>query len=568
MNKYQKVTATWALATAALAGCSSSPSGDPASANSNIVASDYMVNPSTANVDTNGDGILDGILLDVTGDGVGDYAVIDTNGDGIGDTVLSPNPNTGRFDDGAVIEPNPQNNGGAGPVITPGGAGTGGAGPTGGGAGPTGGGAGPTNGGAGPMPNAGAGGDMSGAGAGGSAGAAGSAGMGGSAGGGNVTPPDGEIPTNYPRGNSTGCGKALPAGQVERERFRTDVATTTPDAAWLEEFNADPNEYQDRNFSVKVPAFYDPNMPYTVNIIGGGCGGDGQGYGGQAAWPDNNDSTVIHVHPNYKGGCYEDDGANNPEEAFFDVFWPMILDRYCVDTQRVFITGYSSGAWNAITLGCSRSAHIRGHGSATGGLRERRSDCQGPAAAIFASDVLDTTNPTHDVVEGTTCTGASDPMGALADGCYRGQQICTGSRAVDNSGCVNEGTGLALARALERNGCVGTETVPWGGTVDDIPIEQGGVYRYVTFINEGDPGDPIAQEFLDAVSDWFPVAADGRNTIPACHKFVGCPAEFPVVWCDTYDNGHGGKDPIVSQPADDGLTGYQRFFEQDTPRYE
>jgi glyoxylase-like metal-dependent hydrolase (beta-lactamase superfamily II) len=58
------------------------------------------------------------------------------------------------------------------------------------------------------------------------------------------------------------------------------------------------------------------------------------------------------------------------------------------------------------------------------------------------------------------------------------------------------------------------------------------------------------------------------NTIPACHKYTGCPLEFPVVWCETYDNGHGGKEPIVTQGSDDGIGGYQRFFEQDVPRYQ
>jgi hypothetical protein len=404
---------------------------------------------------------------------------------------------------------------------------------------------------AGPSASAGA------SGTGGGSGTAGAAGNAGASGSGN--PPIGVVPPDYARGMSPGCGKPLPADQEPRTRYRTDIATTMVDQAWLTEFDADADEYMNRNYSVKVPLDYDPSKPYTVNIIGGGCGGDGQGWGGQAAWPDNDTSPVIHVHPNYKGGCYQDDGANNPEEAFFDVWFPQILDRYCIDQQRVFMTGYSSGAWNAITHGCSRSKFIRAHGQSLGGLRERRSECQGPVAAIFAADVLDRGNPVHDTDEGTPCTGTE------AEGCYRGEKICTGSRAVPDSGCVNEGIALALRRVLERNGCVGTEREPWGGTVGNAP---GAPYRYVTFINDGlKPGDPVPQDKLDSVKDWFPVAADGTNTIPACHKYTGCPAEFPVVWCETYDNGHGGKERIVSDNSDDGLSGYRRFFEQDVKPY-
>ena len=153
------------------------------------------------------------------------------------------------------------------------------------------------------------------AGASGTGGGAGTAGSGNAGASGSGNPPAGVVPPDYARGMSAGCGKPLPDGQEPRARFRTDIATTMVDQAWLTEFDEDASQYMDRNYSVKVPLDYDPGKPYTVNIIGGGCGGDGQGYGGQPAWPDNDQSTVIHVHPNYKGGCYQDDGANNPEEA-------------------------------------------------------------------------------------------------------------------------------------------------------------------------------------------------------------------------------------------------------------
>jgi len=392
----------------------------------------------------------------------------------------------------------------------------------------------------------------------GTAGNTSTAGSTGAAGSGN--PPVGVVPADYVRGNSPGCGKPLPDGQAPRARFRTDIASTMADQAWLTEFNADAAEYQNRNYSVKVPLDYDPNKPYILNIIGGGCGGDGQGYGGQAAWPDNDSSQVIHVHPNYKGGCYKDDGKNNPEEAFFDVWFPQVMDRYCIDRERVFMTGYSSGAWNAITHACSRSKFIRGHGQSVGGLRERRSECQGPVAAFFAVDVLDGSNPIHDTDDKVACTGTE------AEGCFRGETICKGSRAIKDSGCVDEGSAKALERALERNGCVGDAREPWGGTVGGV---AGAPYRYVTFINDGlKPGDVVPQAKLDSVKAWFPVAADGKNTIPACHKYTGCPVEFPVVWCTSYDNGHGGKDKITTDPADDGLSGYRRFFENEVPRYK
>src|SRR5260370_27269667 len=47
-----------------------------------------------------------------------------------------------------------------------------------------------------------------------------------------------------------------------------------------------------------------------------------------------------------------------------------IEKNYCIDKGKVFIGGYSSGAWEAITLGLARGGTVvRGISTAAGGLR-------------------------------------------------------------------------------------------------------------------------------------------------------------------------------------------------------
>lgn len=382
------------------------------------------------------------------------------------------------------------------------------------------------------------------------------------------------VPAEYPRGRSPGCGKEPPHAP-ESDPGYTYMMDTTPNTDWIAEFKGESpediaegeDEYRDRKYRVRTPAGYDKNVPYTVSIMGGGCGGNNESWGGLSPWRRDSESNVIHVHPAYKDGCYLDDGIGNPEVVFMDAWWDEFINNYCVDMERVFITGFSSGSWESQTIGCGFPGIIRGMGSASGGLRERRPECAGPVATIKAADASDTNNPIHDTVENSTCTGGE------ADGCWMGKVICTGSYATrddfpdtDPQSCVDEGSALGRDLMLEMNGCIGTETEPWGGTIDDVPLASGGIYRYPTFMHT-DPGETVPQADIDAVKPYFDVPADGKNNLPACHKYTGCPAEFPVVWCMTYDDEHSPLSRISEAQGDDGRSGFQRFFEDDVVRY-
>jgi poly(3-hydroxybutyrate) depolymerase len=96
--------------------------------------------------------------------------------------------------------------------------------------------------------------------------------------------------------------------------------------------------------------------------------------------------------------------------------------QFCVDKGKVFVGGYSSGAWEAYTLGFARGGVVRGISTAAGGLRpDRPPGSNVPMAALLLTGGNDTTNP------------ATGPTGSDA----------------------------AMNLILQINGCKGTDTVPW-----------------------------------------------------------------------------------------------------------
>ncbi len=134
-----------------------------------------------------------------------------------------------------------------------------------------------------------------------------------------------------------------------------------------------PYTWTHRNYFVRLPANYDPSKAYPVSMGGGGCGGDALSgnNGGLTALPNGQDEAIqIGLSYVYSGGaCFEDDYVNTPDLPYFDAVLKEVESHYCVDTGKIFVDGFSSGAWETFMLGCARAGVIRGIGTAAGGLR-------------------------------------------------------------------------------------------------------------------------------------------------------------------------------------------------------
>jgi hypothetical protein len=226
----------------------------------------------------------------------------------------------------------------------------------------------------------------------------------------------------------------------------------------------------DRDFTIQLPANYDPDVPSPVFFGADGCGPQPPLKGAGFSVPGENDA--IKVGLQQVDTCFADGGqqcahdiknvaacVNGPELPYFLAVQRWVEANFCVDLGTEFIGGGSSGAWEAFLLGCASADTLRGFYSLAGGKREHRWPCNGPVAAFMIVTDVDTLNP-------------------------------VGPLATINTGLDSFGAAPARDEVLMRNGCVGTAHEPY---------------------------DP---------------------KFPACVRYTGCPAAYPVVWCEFAGGSH------------------------------
>jgi poly(3-hydroxybutyrate) depolymerase len=247
---------------------------------------------------------------------------------------------------------------------------------------------------------------------GGSAGASGTAGRAGTAGntgaGGSATDAGS---TTTDGGTSTGCGKVP---EIVTDEFVLQHLTTTIDTTT--------NQQGDRSYWVQLPPDYNPDTPYRVIYLGTGCNGTGK-----SSYPfdtvDDGQAILVGLNTLQAQGttkardCFDDQVANSIEYPFFSALHKRIESDFCVDPQRQFWAGYSSGSWMANMMGCAFSDVLRAVGGVSGGLPELP-PCKGPIAQMFIHDMMDPGN-------------------------------------------IFSGSLNALARVLAINQCTGTDTAPY-----------------------------------------------------------------------------------------------------------
>ncbi len=194
-------------------------------------------------------------------------------------------------------------------------------------------------------------------------------------------------PTAAPQGApppSAGCGKApTRSGHLAGQRVR--VAS------------------QERTYSLRVPEPYAPTTAYPIVFVLHGNGGNGAGVRAQMDLERHGSARALFVYPDAVGGGWDLDSEapKNRDVAFFDMMLFALGNTYCVDMKRVFVAGFSNGAYMANQLACRRGDRIRAIASHAGGGpyenngrydEEGRLVCAGKAvAALIVHGVADTT---------------------------------------------------------------------------------------------------------------------------------------------------------------------------------
>jgi hypothetical protein len=240
------------------------------------------------------------------------------------------------------------------------------------------------------------------------------------AGGGSVIPTGGLTgdggPTDLSKPwKSSGCGQPKPAdqkdtipgsrtGYTERHVMQTGATLGT----------TDPSKAGDRQYFVRLPADYDVNKPYRVVYIGQGCGEKHAGNTATYALFDESkggSEEAIYIglsvpDNNANPTCFDNnDGPQSQEWEAFDLIQTQIEKTYCVDNNRIYVAGYSTGGWLSDMWACyfggiptpprkfSPKWAIRGHANVTGSLPDNQpKPCGGPAAGFWIHDALDKQN--------------------------------------------------------------------------------------------------------------------------------------------------------------------------------
>jgi hypothetical protein len=231
----------------------------------------------------------------------------------------------------------------------------------------------------------------------------------------------------------------------------------------------------DRDYTIRLPANYDPTHPYPVFFGGNGCGPAPPLMGAAFSVPGEDGAIQVglqQVSLPSVGMCFADGGirctpdiknvadcVNGPEIPYFLAVQNWVESNFCVDMGSEFAGGGSSGAWEALLAGCGSASTLRGVYSLAGGLRLHRWACDGPIATFMIASDVDTNNPVG-------------PLSSLF--------------------VIEDTFGDAPARdeILTRNGCAGKDRVPY---------------------------DP---------------------SYPSCFKYTGCPAAYPVIWCEFAGGSH------------------------------
>lgn len=150
------------------------------------------------------------------------------------------------------------------------------------------------------------------------------------------------------------------------------------------------------NYYVKLPTNYDPDKAYPVVI-----GLHPTGNSNVPPWAEQNlgfedngvPEAAIRVYPQCS---VQGNGWNASDVPFFKPFYDTIVSNFCVDKNRVFVTGESSGGDFASIVGCEHGDIIRAIGPcATKRVNEYPIDrpdnrtCKGQVDAVIIHGVDD-----------------------------------------------------------------------------------------------------------------------------------------------------------------------------------
>ena len=152
-----------------------------------------------------------------------------------------------------------------------------------------------------------------------------------------------------------------------------------------------------RNIITAIPASYTAETPHALVIAFHGRTNSNAQARGYFFLEDAIKNTLFVYPSGLRSGdsftwSNTGDSADTLRDyALFDEIVRVMAATYCLDANRIFVTGHSLGAWFANSLACARGDVIRGVATLAGGISA--SPCRGSAAAMILHNPEDNLVP-------------------------------------------------------------------------------------------------------------------------------------------------------------------------------
>ena len=215
----------------------------------------------------------------------------------------------------------------------------------------------------------------------------------------------------------------------------------------------------ERDYAVRLPKTFDPTKPHRLLFTFPWGNGDSE------------TTSPYYNQPNADGifvGVTSLDGffeytANSYDVEYFDKLLEVVKANFCVDENRIFASGMSSGSWFTNVLGCQRSNVLRAQGNISGCWPDDgRLD---PAVeAGMPSTVCEKRN-----IAGIFIHDASDGTNTLECG------IMARNRLLLHNGCTMETRPVEPDPCVEYQGCKSGYPVIWCQTDGTGHSQQDGL---------------------------------------------------------------------------------------------
>jgi hypothetical protein len=226
---------------------------------------------------------------------------------------------------------------------------------------------------------------------GGASATAGAAGANTTAGGAGSPGTAGAGPGGRPSGPSAGCAAPMPLDEPQKA-IQHDLTVTVADR-----YKA---AYSTRKYYTNLPANYDHTKKYPMVFYGQGCGQTGPESGPFSGGHFASEVMYVQLIPaavtgatvvpsNGAPGCFQagkQGTADSPDGPYFDQVVAEVEAKYCVDKGKVFVAGWSSGAWLSNYLACARGNVITGTAAGSGGLHHDHGTCTGGGVKAMILD--------------------------------------------------------------------------------------------------------------------------------------------------------------------------------------